>query len=72
MKLSMKLMNIEEAIEQLTLLDAKLTEAAEYLRATEEGLRQFSRDRDSEGAMHPVHAANRLRIVADQISRKEK
>lgn len=56
--------------EQIAWLDKKLTDEAEYLRVTEEGLREYSRNPKSK--MHPVHAANRLRIVRERLTGKEK
>lgn len=48
-----------------------LDELADYLRETEVGLRKWSRDPKS-SKMHPVHAANRLKIAREQISREDR
>lgn len=52
----------------------KVEELADQLRATAEGLCVWDRNRrrgmgmDEPGGVHPMHAANRLKLLAEQLS----
>lgn len=46
----------------------QLAEIAETLRRTAKGIRDFSRNQNTEDALNPFHAANRLDRIAREIA----
>lgn len=62
---------LDQAASDITLAVEQIRQRFDYLAATAEGLREWSRTGGKSG-YHPVHAANRIAIVLREVAGEQK